>query len=91
MHYTRLGGTGLVVSRIGLGCMSYGSSRWRPWVLEEDAAQPFFRRAVEQGITFFDTADMYSAGAREEVTGLPPPGGDEREVGRGERGSYDRD
>src|SRR5438445_711359 len=69
MEYTTLGRTGLTVSRICLGCMSYGSPKWRPWVLDEDAAQPFFRRAVEAGITFFDTADMYSLGASEEVTG----------------------
>jgi aryl-alcohol dehydrogenase-like predicted oxidoreductase len=69
MQYTQLGSTGLTVSRICLGCMSYGSSRWRPWVLDEDAARPFFRQAVEAGINFFDTADMYSLGASEEVTG----------------------
>ncbi len=69
MRYTRLGNTGLTVSRICLGCMSYGSSKWRPWVLDEDAARPFFRRAVEYGVNFFDTADMYSLGASEEVTG----------------------
>jgi 1-deoxyxylulose-5-phosphate synthase len=69
MHYVNLGHTGLKVSRICLGCMSYGSSKWRPWVLDEEAAQPFFRRAVEAGINFFDTADMYSLGASEEVTG----------------------
>jgi aryl-alcohol dehydrogenase-like predicted oxidoreductase len=49
--------------------MSYGSSRWRPWVLDAEQAMPFFRRAIEQGINFFDTADMYSLGASEEVTG----------------------
>ncbi len=69
MQYTRLGRTGLVVSRICLGCMSYGSSRWRPWVLDEEEARPFFRHAVESGINFFDTADMYSLGVSEEVTG----------------------
>ena len=69
MRYTRLGTTGLTVSRICLGCMSYGSSAWRPWVLDEDDARPFFRRAIEAGINFFDTADMYSLGASEEVTG----------------------
>ncbi|HKP77158.1 MAG TPA: aldo/keto reductase [Longimicrobiaceae bacterium] len=69
MQTTRLGATGAVVSRICLGCMSYGSSRWRPWVLDEEQARPFFRRAVEAGINFFDTADMYSLGASEEVTG----------------------
>jgi 1-deoxyxylulose-5-phosphate synthase len=69
MQYRRLGHTGMTVSRICLGCMSYGSSKWRPWVLNEDAARPFFRQALERGINFFDTADMYSVGASEEVTG----------------------
>lgn len=69
MHYTQLGATGLSVSRICLGCMSYGDPRWRPWVLDEEAARPFFRRAVEGGINFFDTADMYSLGRSEEITG----------------------
>ncbi len=69
MEFTRLGHTGLTVSRLCLGCMSYGTPRWRPWVLDEAAARPFFRRAVEAGINFFDTADMYSLGASEEVTG----------------------
>jgi aryl-alcohol dehydrogenase-like predicted oxidoreductase len=69
MKYTTLGRTGLKVSRICLGCMSYGTPTWRPWVLDEEAAQPFFRRAVEAGINFFDTADMYSLGVSEEVTG----------------------
>ena len=69
MKYTLLGHTGVTVSRICLGCMSFGTSRWRPWVLDEDDARPFFRRAVEAGINFFDTADMYSLGVSEEVTG----------------------
>jgi aryl-alcohol dehydrogenase-like predicted oxidoreductase len=69
MEYTYLGATGVTVSRICLGCMSYGSKQWRPWVLEEDEAMPFFRRAVEAGINFFDTADVYSLGASEEITG----------------------
>jgi len=69
MKYTRLGRTGVQVSRICLGCMSYGSAAWRPWVLEADAAAPFFRRAIELGINFFDTADVYSQGVSEEVTG----------------------
>ncbi|WP_257446463.1 aldo/keto reductase [Archangium lipolyticum] len=69
MKYVNLGHTGLKVSRICLGCMSYGTSKWRPWVLDEEASQPFFRRAVEAGINFFDTADMYSLGVSEEVTG----------------------
>lgn len=69
MKYTTLGRTGLQVSRICLGCMSYGSSDWRPWVLDEKEARPFFLRALEAGINFFDTADMYSNGVSEEVTG----------------------
>ena len=69
MQYTTLGSTGLTVSRICLGCMSYGNPKWRPWVLDEAAAQPFFRFAVDHGINFFDTADMYSLGVSEEVTG----------------------
>jgi aryl-alcohol dehydrogenase-like predicted oxidoreductase len=69
MKYTFLGRTGVTVSRICLGCMSYGDPKWRPWVLDEAAARPFFRKAVELGINFFDTADMYSVGASEEVTG----------------------
>jgi aryl-alcohol dehydrogenase-like predicted oxidoreductase len=69
MEYAQLGRSGLSVSRICLGCMSYGSPTWRPWVLDEAAARPFFRRAIEAGINFFDTADMYSVGASEEVTG----------------------
>lgn len=69
MQYVPLGDTGMLVSRFCLGCMSYGSTAWRPWVLEEEAAQPFFRRAIEAGINFFDTADMYSLGVSEEITG----------------------
>ena len=69
MQYARLGDSGLVVSRIALGCMSFGSRQWRPWMLEEDDAKPFFRRAVELGINFFDTADVYSLGVSEEITG----------------------
>ncbi len=69
MKYTYLSNTGVEVSRLCLGCMSYGDPKWRPWVLEEKAAMPFFRLAVERGINFFDTADMYSLGASEEVTG----------------------
>jgi aryl-alcohol dehydrogenase-like predicted oxidoreductase len=69
MEYTKLGSTGVTVSRICLGCMSYGTSTWRPWVLDEEEARPFYRRAIEAGINFFDTADMYSRGVSEEVTG----------------------
>jgi aryl-alcohol dehydrogenase-like predicted oxidoreductase len=69
MLYTKLGTTGLTVSRICLGCMSYGDPKWRPWVLDESAAQPFFKYALDHGINFFDTADMYSLGASEEITG----------------------
>jgi aryl-alcohol dehydrogenase-like predicted oxidoreductase len=69
MQYVRLGGTGLKVSRICLGMMTYGSSSWRDWVLDGPEAEPIVRRAAEQGVTFYDTADMYSVGASEEVTG----------------------
>ena len=69
MEYTRLGATGLSVSRICLGMMSYGSPAWREWVLDADAARPLVRSAVDAGVIFFDTADMYSLGASEEVTG----------------------
>jgi len=69
VEYTRLGATGLQVSRICLGMMSYGSSAWRDWVLDIDAARPLVRSAVDAGVIFFDTADMYADGASEEVTG----------------------
>ena len=69
MKYTQLGKSGLMVSRICLGCMTYGSSKWRPWVLDEADALPFFRKALDLGINFFDTADMYSMGVSEEITG----------------------
>src|SRR5580693_1146551 len=69
MEYVRFGTTGLRISRLILGCMSYGSKQWRPWVLDEEESRPFFRRALELGINFFDTADMYSVGASEEVLG----------------------
>jgi aryl-alcohol dehydrogenase (NADP+) len=69
MQYTNLGRTGLKVSRLCLGAMTYGTPRWRPWVLDEEASRPFIRRALELGITFFDTANMYSRGVSEEVLG----------------------
>jgi len=69
MEYVKLGDTGLEVSRLCLGMMSYGDPGWRPWVLPEADARPFVTRAVEAGINFFDTADMYSLGVSEEVTG----------------------
>lgn len=69
MDYVNLGRTGLKVSRICLGMMTYGSPAWRDWVLDEEAGRPIIRRAVEMGINFFDTADMYSLGVSEEVTG----------------------
>lgn len=69
MLYTKLGHTGMTVSRICLGCMSYGDPRWRHWVLDEAAAQPFFKLALDHGINFFDTADMYSLGLSEEIAG----------------------
>ena len=67
MDYVRLGSTGLKVSRLCLGCMTYGTSKWRPWVLDEEASRPFIKRALEHGINFFDTADIYSRGVSEEV------------------------
>lgn len=69
MKYVNLGSTGLKVSRICLGTMTYGSKRWREWVLEEEESRPFIRRALELGINFFDTADMYSLGVSEEILG----------------------
>ena len=69
MEYVRFGSTGLTVSRLCLGCMTYGDPQWRPWVLDEEASRPFLREALERGINFFDTADMYSVGRSEEVVG----------------------
>jgi 1-deoxyxylulose-5-phosphate synthase len=69
MEYVNLGKTGLKVSRICLGTMTYGSKKWREWVLEEADSGPFYRRAIEAGINFFDTADVYSLGVSEEITG----------------------
>jgi aryl-alcohol dehydrogenase-like predicted oxidoreductase len=69
MDQTRLGGSGLHVSRVCLGMMTYGNDSDRPWALDEAAAEPIIRRAVEGGITFFDTADVYSNGASEVATG----------------------
>ena len=69
MEYINLGSTGLKVSRICLGTMTYGSKKWREWVLDEEESRPFIKRALEAGINFFDTADMYSVGASEEVLG----------------------
>jgi len=69
MQYVSLGTTGLRVSRLCLGTMTYGSKSWRPWILDEEAARPFFKRAIEAGINFFDTADMYSVGMSETIVG----------------------
>jgi aryl-alcohol dehydrogenase-like predicted oxidoreductase len=69
MKHVNLGSTGLRVSRICLGMMSYGNDSERPWVLNEDAAEPIVRAAVDGGVTFFDTADVYSGGASEVATG----------------------
>jgi 1-deoxyxylulose-5-phosphate synthase len=69
MQYVNLGATGLKVSRLCLGMMTYGDPAWRSWVLSEQAGRPFVKRALEAGINFFDTADMYSRGASEEVLG----------------------
>ncbi|HET6845707.1 MAG TPA: aldo/keto reductase [Anaerolineales bacterium] len=69
MQYVNLGRTGMQVSRLCLGMMTYGSRTWRPWILEQDEARPFLKRAVEAGINFLDTADAYSLGGSEEVLG----------------------
>lgn len=69
MDYVRLGTTGLQVSRLCLGCMTYGDPSWREWVLDEAASRPFIQEAWEAGINFFDTADMYSLGRSEEILG----------------------
>jgi 1-deoxyxylulose-5-phosphate synthase len=69
MQYVNLGRSGLKVSRLCLGTMSYGTSKWRPWVLDEAESRPFYKRALELGINFFDSANMYSKGVSEEVLG----------------------
>ncbi len=69
MKYVHLGSSGLSVSRICLGAMTYGSPEWNKWILNEEAARPFIKRALELGITFFDTADVYSRGVSEEILG----------------------
>src|SRR5580700_8110096 len=69
MNYTNLGTAGLRVSRVCLGMMGFGNESERPWVIDEDAAEPIVREAVEGGVTFFDTADTYSGGASEVATG----------------------
>ena len=69
MDYVRLGTSGLKVSRLCLGTMTYGTPAWRPWVLDEETSRPFLKRAIERGINFFDTSDMYSRGVSEQVVG----------------------
>jgi aryl-alcohol dehydrogenase (NADP+) len=69
MQYVNLGKTGMKISRLCLGMMSYGSKTWREWVLDEEGAKPFVRRALDAGINFFDTADVYSLGESEKITG----------------------
>ncbi|HLE14053.1 MAG TPA: aldo/keto reductase [Anaerolineales bacterium] len=69
MEYINLGRSGLKISRLCLGTMTYGSSQWRKWVLDEEQSRPFIRRALELGVNFFDTADMYSRGESEAVLG----------------------
>jgi aryl-alcohol dehydrogenase-like predicted oxidoreductase len=69
MQYVNLGKTGLKVSRLCLGMMSYGDKKWREWVLEEQDALPFIKRALDAGINFLDTADVYSVGESERITG----------------------
>ncbi len=69
MEYTTLGNTGLKVSRIGLGCMSFGSTEWRDWVLNKEESQPIIEKAIDLGINFFDTANIYSRGESERILG----------------------
>lgn len=69
MQYINIGKTGMKVSRLCLGMMSYGSKSWREWVLPEEDAKPFVKRALDAGINFFDTADVYSLGESERITG----------------------
>ena len=69
MKVATLGRTGVQVSRLCLGMMSYGSPQWRPWILDEEAARPIVRRAIELGVNFLDTADTYSAGESEILVG----------------------
>ncbi len=69
MEYVPLGRTGVKVSRLCLGAMTYGSKTWQPWILEEEASRPLIRQAIERGINFFDTADVYSRGESERILG----------------------
>jgi 1-deoxyxylulose-5-phosphate synthase len=69
MEYGRLGQTGLKISRIAMGCMSFGNPGFHQWTLDEDASQPFFRQAIELGVTFWDTANGYGGGSSEEFVG----------------------
>jgi aryl-alcohol dehydrogenase-like predicted oxidoreductase len=69
MEMTRFGKTGMKVSKLCLGCMTYGATTWRDWVLEEEASRPFIKQALDRGINFFDTADVYSQGVSEEIVG----------------------
>src|SRR5215510_10382417 len=69
MEYVGFGGTGLKVSRLALGTMGFGARSWRKWALEEEESRPILRRALELGINFFDTADIYSLGVSEEILG----------------------
>lgn len=80
MEYTTLGSTGMEVSRLCLGCMSFGTPEWRDWVLEEDESLPFIERAIDLGINFFDTANMYSLGESERILGKALEGRREESV-----------
>ena len=80
MEYTTLGDTGMTVSRICLGCMSFGSSDWRDWVLGEEESIPIIERAIDLGINFFDTANVYSSGESERVLGQALDGYDRDEM-----------
>ncbi|WP_338729011.1 aldo/keto reductase [Haladaptatus sp. DJG-WS-42] len=80
MEYTTLGSTGMEVSRLCLGCMSFGTPKWRDWVLEEEESLPIIERAIDLGINFFDTANMYSVGESERILGTALEGRREENV-----------
>src|SRR5579871_3203099 len=69
MEHVALGKTGMKVTRLCLGMMTYGSKNWRQWVLNEEEGRPIIKKAIELGITFFDTANVYSRGVSEEILG----------------------
>ncbi len=86
MQYVRFGSTGMKVSKLCFGCMTYGSKAWREWVLTEEESKPFYKAAFDAGINFYDTADVYSQGVSEEILGRAV-----KEHAAAPRGGRDRD